>query len=186
MLRQMIIGVAVVATALAGCASPVARPGAAELKAMDASIAAAMASAIPVESAVPEPKAEGGHPVFISSGKARVTVDGTVVSMPGPVYCFVDKGLTRFLINVGPKKVSGGHAMVTLDQESLGVQMFDIQTRELVILLNEEDNVGELIKATHSGDDYLVEGEGSGWNAGVVKTMTYAIDVSCPPGWATG
>ncbi|MBB4854633.1 hypothetical protein HNP40_002020 [Mycobacteroides chelonae] len=27
--------------------------------------------------------------------------------------------------------------MVVLDQESLGVQMFDIQTHELVIVLNE-------------------------------------------------
>ncbi|MBB4854632.1 hypothetical protein HNP40_002019 [Mycobacteroides chelonae] len=95
-MRHTIIGVAVVATALSGCASPVARPGAAELRAMDPSIAAGMASAIPVESAVPEPTAEGGHPAFISSGKARVTVDGTVVSMPGSVYCFVDRGLTRF------------------------------------------------------------------------------------------
>lgn len=67
--------------------------------------------------------------------------------------------MTHLLINVGPKKASGGHAMVKLDPDSLAVQTFDIQTRELIILLTEEDNVGEQITATRNDDSFHIEGK---------------------------
>ncbi len=186
MLRHMIIGAAVIATALSGCASATGQPSAEELRAADANIVAAAAGAMPPQRAVKALKTGGGHPNIIQSGTARVTVDGTLLNMPGPVYCFTNQGVTQLLINVGPKKVSGGHAMVKLDPDSLAVQMFDIQTVELIILLHQEDNVGDQIKATRNDDSFHIEGEGSGHDSGVEKTMTYVVDVNCAPGWATG
>lgn len=185
-MRHMIIGVAVGAAVLSGCASPQAQPGTAELRAADARIAAAMAGAIPAQNTVRALQAGGKQPGFIPSGDARVTVDGTVLNMPGPVYCFTNKGVTQVLINVGPKKVSGGHAMVKLDPNSQAVQMFDIQTAELVILLHEEDNVGEQITATKDGDSFHIAGDGPGIDSGVNKTMNYVVDVNCAPGWNAG
>ncbi|AMT71323.1 lipoprotein LpqH [Mycobacteroides immunogenum] len=182
----MIIGVAVVAAALSGCASPQAQPNTAEPRAADARIAAATADAIPAQNTVRALKVGGKQPGFVPSGDARVTVDGTVLNMPGPVYCFTNKGVTQLLINVGPKKVSGGHAMVKLDPNSQAVQMFDIQTAELIILLREEDNVGEQITATKDGDSFHIEGEGPAIDSGVKKTMTYVVDVNCAPGWNAG
>jgi len=181
-LRHMIIGAAVVATALSGCASATGQPSTEELKAADASI---VAHAMPTQETAKALKIGGGHPNIIQSGTAGVTVDGTLLDMPGPVYCFTNRGVTQLLINVGPKTVPGGHAMVKLDQDSLAVQTFDIQTRELIILLHQEDNVGEQIKATRKDDSFHIEGEGSGRDGTVVKTMTYVIDVDCAPGWAS-
>lgn len=185
MLRHMIIGAAVIATALSGCASAAGQPSAEELRAADANIVAAAAGAMPPQRTVKALRTGGEHPTIIQSGTARVTVDGTLLNMPGPVYCFTNQGVTQLLINVGPKRVSGGHAMVKLDPSSLAVQMFDIQTRELIILLHEEDNVGEQIKATRNDDSFHIEGEGSGRDGTVVKTMTYVVDVDCAPGWAS-
>lgn len=185
MLRHMIVGASVIATALSGCASATGQPSAEELRAADANIVAAAAGAMPPQRTVNALRAGGGHPNIIQSGTARVTVDGTVLNMPGPVYCFTNKGVTQVLINVGPKRVSGGHAMVKLDPSSLAVQMFDIQTPELIILLHEEDNVGEQIKATRNDDSFHIEGEGPGIDSGVNKTMTYVVDVDCAPGWAS-
>lgn len=177
----MIFGAAVVVATLSGCASSGGQQDA------EASIAVAATDDIPAQgqSMVQALRTGGRHPGFMPSGDATVTVDGAVLNMPGPVYCFVNRGVTHLLINVGPKKASGGHAMVKLDPDSLAVQTFDIQTRELIILLTEEDNVGEQITATRNDDSFHIEGEGSGHDSGAEKTMTYVVDVNCAPGWAS-
>lgn len=172
MLRYTIIGVAVVATALAGCSSAKDKPSADSLKGAATSIVAAAPNA---------PKAQIDQtPAAVTSpkGKAKITIDGKTLKLTGPVKCAAMGGASYLMVGDDPQK-SVAAVQMTGDT-SLKVNQVSIMTDGAVLVV--EKSVGGSATATKRGNAYSVKGTGQYVDMGSGDTgeKDFTIDATCP------
>lgn len=176
MLRYMIVGAAVVATVLSGCSSPRGeRTRAEEPEAAHSRIRADVESRAAQNA--PKASAPGGVNADIApNGKAKITVEGRVLSLTGPVYC---NSYPREFLSVGGE--GHGSATVKFDAESSAVIYLDIVADGAFVDLHVGVVAGHAT-LHNNGSNYSVTGEGTGW-IGEEKgnrTLAFTIDLTCP------
>ncbi|MUM18994.1 hypothetical protein FZI91_14095 [Mycobacterium sp. CBMA271] len=177
MLRSVIAGAAVLAIALTGCGSAKDTSSAAQVTSA-ATSAVAAATNVPGYTLRRAPNAIGGSPDSIApEGKAKITVDGEVSKLTGPVSCPALE--TEFYLAIGSDPKVAYVAVQLTKGSSPKAKSVGIISRNIIVSVAD----GSGVKVVKTGDNYVVTGEGQRVDIEKMDTVTdvpFTIDATCP------